>query len=822
MATSKNIIQKTSRDFNSISQDLIASMSNITEEWLPGDETDPGIVYLKVASMLGDMLSYNRDRGTISMFPQTVTERQDAYRLFKSLGYRMKWYRAAQSKLTLSFSGIPNNVDIVIPKYTTFKTKTTGIKYCYVGKTISDSSAPNGQVKTIVLNAIQGEPVRPPVTASALIPRTDNLPWHSVYGYNVSVSDVQEDVYIKLDHTKIAEDSIVLIDDNGMEWKETKSLADVEKGRYFELFINSYSGVYIKLAEKPSYFNVSKFKLFYVTTSGKSGRITNDVIDDTPITPVYQKTQQSELVKINQNIKISNTSSVGGYDFETAEEARKEYEKNGANVQTLVTVDDFENDLKTVDGVDQCKVYDSQSFSETHRDFLIKADSFPINKTIYISKDNNNFPRFGNCDVWLSSIRIYCRDTTSNVDMLVFSGAFKKDASNPNKYSLTRSQSDVPTGSRESASFIVKNMDATNTQVCNSLSITINQEASSPHIPTGYYWIEYMLTRENGFVGFDVIPNITDYPSVYTLDDIRENIDEEITDKKHAYIEYNTDFEPYSVVWSPMGELDVSQSITNKEMQRLMSNIDLVFKEQFKNKNSKYNQKITSQDISDALKMTSGLPSSTSCSVKYHIPIETDDGKILYFSTERTREANMSKRITVTRTVTPKWIEPVSGTPFENGGWQFSINLGEAIELKAGTVRVSVNYNDIVFSDNPIRYSKDGLTDSGYGTEPQPNNANYGVLLTSSNQVLDQTSYVLYDTVNTKIQLTDTTGFVIGDNLTNLTFATSSDYEPNRYNGSGIPVQISFETTCDLFCMYNGYDPDEFYVKPEYIRSDYE
>jgi len=121
--------------------------------------------------------------------------------------------------------------------------------------------------------AIQGTPVTPPLISQIRVPRVATEKWHSVYGYNVNVSDVSEDVYIKLDVKKVAEGSIVLVDDAGFEWTETRLLSDVEQGRYFELYINNYNGVYVKLATKPADLGVKRFKLFYVMTDGASGRI---------------------------------------------------------------------------------------------------------------------------------------------------------------------------------------------------------------------------------------------------------------------------------------------------------------------------------------------------------------------------------------------------------------------------------------------------------------------------------------------------------------------------------------------------------------------
>ena len=48
-------IDYTSRDYNSILQDLIDSIPSITKKWNSTDENDPGMVLIKLIAQLGDM-----------------------------------------------------------------------------------------------------------------------------------------------------------------------------------------------------------------------------------------------------------------------------------------------------------------------------------------------------------------------------------------------------------------------------------------------------------------------------------------------------------------------------------------------------------------------------------------------------------------------------------------------------------------------------------------------------------------------------------------------------------------------------------------------
>ena len=92
----------TSRDYKSIYDELVKSIPNLTKIWNPDLVTDPGVVLIKLISMVGDMLSYNLDKKALEAFPRTVKERDNARQLFKLLGYKMGWWKSA--KVNVSFT----------------------------------------------------------------------------------------------------------------------------------------------------------------------------------------------------------------------------------------------------------------------------------------------------------------------------------------------------------------------------------------------------------------------------------------------------------------------------------------------------------------------------------------------------------------------------------------------------------------------------------------------------------------------------------------------------------------------------------------------
>ena len=74
-----NGIDVTSREYNTILEDLIRTIPNVSQIWNSTDENDPGIVLLKLMSMVGDILSYRQDKSVAEVYPATVKELKQTY-----------------------------------------------------------------------------------------------------------------------------------------------------------------------------------------------------------------------------------------------------------------------------------------------------------------------------------------------------------------------------------------------------------------------------------------------------------------------------------------------------------------------------------------------------------------------------------------------------------------------------------------------------------------------------------------------------------------------------------------------------------------------
>lgn len=65
----------TNKDFNTIYPELLDLVTKLTNKWDPttSNESDPGVVLLKLWSILADKNNYNIDKNILETFPLSVT-----------------------------------------------------------------------------------------------------------------------------------------------------------------------------------------------------------------------------------------------------------------------------------------------------------------------------------------------------------------------------------------------------------------------------------------------------------------------------------------------------------------------------------------------------------------------------------------------------------------------------------------------------------------------------------------------------------------------------------------------------------------------------
>ena len=82
-------ISYTNLDFSAIYTETLDLIKKLTYRWDPSisDESDPGVILVKLSALLADKMNYNIDKNILETFPLSVTQDGNARQLYDQLGY---------------------------------------------------------------------------------------------------------------------------------------------------------------------------------------------------------------------------------------------------------------------------------------------------------------------------------------------------------------------------------------------------------------------------------------------------------------------------------------------------------------------------------------------------------------------------------------------------------------------------------------------------------------------------------------------------------------------------------------------------------------
>lgn len=348
-------ISYTNKDYANILDDLINSISGITEKWNTTDTNDPGMVLVKLMAILGDMLFYTQDIQSLEVYPNSVTQRKNAASIYRLIGYKMRWYKSAalQANVVNTYSNFAT-----LPRFCTFTTETGDVTYCTFDEYNLKSNTNNNGFEELV-TLVQGTPVTPVRVSNNPYPAVGQA-WHTIYGYNYSTDDIVNN-RIYLQYQNVDQDHIIVIDDTNQEWELKENIyLTTDVGRFFEFGVDVNDQPYIELVDYYNNFNVHKFKIFYIRSEGESGQIyANTLKNITGNVWARTGTGDSQYVyNVSSFIKFTHYDSSYGYDPETPDEARKNSVLFQNTLDTLITLADFERATLREDGVANVRATD--------------------------------------------------------------------------------------------------------------------------------------------------------------------------------------------------------------------------------------------------------------------------------------------------------------------------------------------------------------------------------------------------------------------------------------------------------------------------------
>lgn len=368
----------TNKDFGTIYPELLELADKISYKWTPSqsDESDPGVVLLKLAALMADKNNYNIDKNILELFPVSVTQDRNAKQIFEQCGYVMRYYRSAETLLRISLTNPPdittsdkrllmgsaytNNSDeeiesawnssnvvyYTIPRFTMVADDDNDTIYTITEKVVLKSTGAAQED----IPAMQGIVVEHKINGSTLI-TTANL-------------DYNNRIYFR--DLDVAENGIFIEDTSGDRWTRVDNLlleAIGTKCYKFGLSLDGYS-CYVEFPDDIDSLIGEGLTITYLRTKGRDGNVRNKQLKQFYSTVTSSRylepaTVQNNIQLTSENVTITNNFLVSnGENPETIDEAYKNYEKIKTTFDTLVSCSDYANYLYSAKHVSNCIVCD--------------------------------------------------------------------------------------------------------------------------------------------------------------------------------------------------------------------------------------------------------------------------------------------------------------------------------------------------------------------------------------------------------------------------------------------------------------------------------
>lgn len=329
-------IDYTSRDYESLREDMIARVRERVPEWTTDDPADFGMVLVESFAYMGDILNYYIDRVANESTISTATRRQSVLALARDMGYQPYGY--TPSTVTLTFLNTSES-ELTLPATTR------------VSASIDDGDAvlsiPFETDMSVTIAAGSSETV----SATQGLSITGELG----YGEPIGVSDGQPSQEFDLTNTNVDIEGVTVYVYDGVNyfpWQRVDHFADYSPlSRVFRV-IDDGSGTYrIHFGDGVSGLVPSQSHAIlasYRVVDGTNGNIPAGAVSEIESVPGLTDAQ---LAVLTGSLSVTNdTAAYGGIDPEDTESVRRLAPMSYRTGNRAVTLEDFQNMSLSVGG----------------------------------------------------------------------------------------------------------------------------------------------------------------------------------------------------------------------------------------------------------------------------------------------------------------------------------------------------------------------------------------------------------------------------------------------------------------------------------------
>ncbi len=336
-------LSPTKKDFVQIWNELIEIASKITERWDPTstNESDPGIVLLKVLTGIADKLNYNIDKNILEAYMPTAAQMESMRKLCELVGYDIKYYQSAKTTVRISYTGNTSDLSddneeklpatgLVLDKFTTITNADKDITFVTTNTlpVLLTNTTPWVEVPCIEGQISQCESIN-----------ENNL---------ITFSQLDANNRYYLPEIQIAENGIFVFSANidltdGDRWIQVTNLNTQPTGKHIYKFgYDSLEGrPYLAFPSDVSSLIGDGLFIYFVRTSGLNGNISHHTLEvlELPSGEAWKKYSAEQFEVVN----VDSTSN--GANIESISSAYNNFKKTVGTFDTLVTCRDYMNKI---------------------------------------------------------------------------------------------------------------------------------------------------------------------------------------------------------------------------------------------------------------------------------------------------------------------------------------------------------------------------------------------------------------------------------------------------------------------------------------------
>ena len=317
-------LSPTNKDYYQVWSELIETAGKLSERWDPNstNESDPGIILLKVLTAIADKLNYNIDKNILEAFMPTAAQTESMRRLCEMLGYHVGYYESATTDVTIRYVGnvsdnsddnterLPDGTDpekgigLTIPAFTVLHNEDNTIYY----STTQEARLTNEETY-ITIPCIEGQRILCETGTSSVI----------------TLANLDSNNRYYLPEVQIAENGIfvygTVAGTHTTQWKKVNNLnvTPNDTKAYSFGFDSVENRPYLQFPDDVGLLIEDGLEIYYIRTSGAAGNISAKTLS------VLEKPTVGAWADYSDNEKFIVTNPKASYNGKNPESINQAY-----------------------------------------------------------------------------------------------------------------------------------------------------------------------------------------------------------------------------------------------------------------------------------------------------------------------------------------------------------------------------------------------------------------------------------------------------------------------------------------------------------------